>query len=80
MIFKTSKKLVDNPTFYLENLKKAISRVLNSYKLLLKDAEIFNQHPDLTICARDNYSYDLLKKYFVNNKILLLPDMAFASI
>lgn len=44
---------------------------------LLNDAEIYNQHPDLTICARDNYSYDLLKKHFTNNKILLLPDMAF---
>ena len=33
MIFKTSKELVDNPTFYLENLKKAIFRVLNSYHL-----------------------------------------------
>jgi hypothetical protein len=32
VIFKTSKKLVDNHTFYLENLKKAIFRVLNSYK------------------------------------------------
>ena len=31
VIFKTSKKLVDNHTFYLENLKKAIFRVLNSY-------------------------------------------------
>ena len=35
VIFKTSKKLVDNPTSYLENLKKAIFRVLNSYTYLL---------------------------------------------
>lgn len=46
-------------------------------EILLRDAKIFNQHHDLTICARDNFSYDLLKKHFVNNKILLLPDMAF---
>jgi hypothetical protein len=37
VIFKTSKKLVDNHTFYLENLKKAIFRVLNSYSKGLKD-------------------------------------------
>lgn len=44
---------------------------------LLQDAEIFNNHPNLTICARDQRSYDLLKKYFYNNNILLVPDMAF---
>jgi hypothetical protein len=39
-IFKTSKKLVDNHIFYLENLKKAILRVLNSY---LKSFFFFQQ-------------------------------------
>lgn len=41
------------------------------------DAEIFNQHPDLTVCVRDQYSYDLLKQHSFKNNILLLPDMAF---
>ncbi|HKO80772.1 MAG TPA: polysaccharide pyruvyl transferase family protein [Chitinophagaceae bacterium] len=45
--------------------------------LLLRDAQLFNQHPDLTICARDTTSYDILKKHFTNNTILLVPDMAF---
>jgi pyruvyl transferase EpsO len=40
------------------------------------DAELFNNHKDLTICARDKKSYDFLKKHF-NAKILLVPDMAF---
>lgn len=44
---------------------------------LLRDAEVFNSHPDLTICARDQRSYDLLKKHFFKNNILLVPDMAF---
>lgn len=44
---------------------------------LKADAAIFNSHPDLTICARDLNSFAILKQYFFNNKILLLPDMAF---
>jgi pyruvyl transferase EpsO len=44
--------------------------------LLRQDAEILSRHPDLTICARDARSFDLLKKHF-NNRILLVPDMAF---
>lgn len=42
-----------------------------------QDAKIFNQHPNLTIGARDTATYNLLSRHFVNNKILLLPDMAF---
>jgi pyruvyl transferase EpsO len=44
---------------------------------LLNDAAIFNLHPNLTICARDQTSYEILKEYFCNNQILLVPDMAF---
>lgn len=45
--------------------------------LLKRDAEVFNRHPDLTICARDTRSFEILKQNFTNNKILLVPDMAF---
>lgn len=45
-------------------------------KTLLSDAKIMSEHRNLTICARDMVSYQVLKKYFKNN-ILLLPDMAF---
>lgn len=41
-----------------------------------RDGELMSDHKNLTICVRDKRSYDLLKKYFSNN-ILLLPDMAF---
>lgn len=53
-------------TIYYENLK-----TLNS------DATFFNKYPNVTICARDIASYKIAKEYFINNKILLLPDMAF---
>lgn len=36
-----------------------------------------NQHKDLTICARDKNSFEILKSYFTNANKLLLPDMAF---
>lgn len=49
----------------------------NDVENIEKDAEIINQHKDLTICVRDKISYELAKKYFVNANILLLPDMAF---
>ena len=31
----------------------------------------------MTICARDRDSFEVLRKHFVNNNILLVPDMAF---
>ncbi len=43
---------------------------------MLEDAELYSKHNNITICARDSKSYDLLKKHFSNN-ILLVPDMAF---
>lgn len=44
---------------------------------LEKDIIFFKQYPNVTICARDRNSFDLLKKYFNQNSILLIPDMAF---
>lgn len=46
-------------------------------ELLKRDAAVFSQHPDLTICARDEISYGILKTHFSSNHILMLPDMAF---
>ena len=39
-------------------------------------AETLSKHKKLTICARDKVSYEILKKNFTN-EILLVPDMAF---
>lgn len=44
---------------------------------LLEDIEIFSNHKNLILCARDKYSFDFLSKYFTTNKVLLVPDMAF---
>ena len=43
---------------------------------LKNDAQLFNNHKNLTICARDKISYEIFKKHFTAN-ILLVPDMAF---
>lgn len=45
--------------------------------LVEKDAKIMASHNNLYLCARDNYSYDFMKKYFSANNILLVPDAAF---
>ncbi|MBR1808755.1 MAG: polysaccharide pyruvyl transferase family protein [Paludibacteraceae bacterium] len=39
-------------------------------------AELLSHSPNISICARDSFSFDLLNKHFSNN-ILLVPDMAF---
>lgn len=49
----------------------------DSEKLLREDAALFAFHANITICARDNYSYDLLSRHF-KNKVTLVPDMAFS--
>jgi len=41
-----------------------------------EDAKYLSEFKNLTICARDNYSYEYAKKYFVNDA-LLVPDLAF---
>lgn len=48
----------------------------NNPELMKADAEMMGRHKNLTICARDKVSYELLKKHFTNN-VLLVPDMAF---
>lgn len=44
--------------------------------IAIKDSQIMGEHNQLTICARDNKSYQILEKYFKNN-LMLLPDMAY---
>jgi exopolysaccharide biosynthesis predicted pyruvyltransferase EpsI len=46
-------------------------------RLLKKDAEILDNHPDLTICVRDSVSLQLLQSVLKRVKLILLPDMAF---
>ena len=44
---------------------------------LLEEAAFYAKYPNVTICARDNKSFEILKNYFPNNPSLLVPDMAF---
>ncbi|SHI94619.1 polysaccharide pyruvyl transferase family protein [Aquimarina spongiae] len=46
---------------------------------LVEAAKIFNNHGNITICARDSFSYELLNEHFNSCKILMVPDMAFSS-
>ncbi|MEJ8605400.1 polysaccharide pyruvyl transferase family protein [Riemerella anatipestifer] len=48
-----------------------------SQETLERDSKIINEHPNITICVRDEKSESLAKQYFSNATILLLPDMAF---
>lgn len=45
--------------------------------LLMSDALIMSRHKNLTLCARDRYTFDLFSRYFNANNILMVPDMAF---
>jgi pyruvyl transferase EpsO len=62
----------DRPIFILPQ-----SIYFESLENAQKVADIFNSHPNLTIFARDNYSYDLANRYFGNCRILKSPDIAF---
>ena len=45
---------------------------------LFSDVEIYSKcGKSITICARDNASYNLLARNFVENNIILVPDLAF---
>lgn len=44
---------------------------------LKRDADFYSHYPNVTICARDVKSYDILRKWFPNNPSLLVPDMVF---
>lgn len=44
--------------------------------LLKYDVEFYLAFPNVTICAREQFSFDFLTEHF-KNQILLLPDMAF---
>ena len=45
--------------------------------LAVSDSKIFSKHNNLYLCVRDLASFQFLKKYFPNNSIILVPDMAF---
>lgn len=44
-------------------------------KLLKKSVKTYSRHKKLILCAREEYSYEIYKKYFVKNKAILVPDI-----
>lgn len=44
-------------------------------KLKRETKSIYCKHKNLTICAREQYSYEMMKLFFTENKVLLIPDM-----
>ncbi|GFE67701.1 polysaccharide pyruvyl transferase family protein [Chroococcus sp. FPU101] len=44
---------------------------------LEKTTAIFNQHPNLTLFLRDDYSYEIAKQFFTNCRVAKAPDLAF---
>ena len=47
---------------------------------LARAAEVFNAHPNLTIFARESYSYELALKHFHNCRVIQSPDSAFQMV
>lgn len=44
-------------------------------KALEKAIKCYSKHKNLTIVAREEISYELMKKYFFKNKVILTPDI-----
>lgn len=61
-----NKIIIFPQSIYYENKKNAEA-----------DANLMAENSNLVICARDRISYEYLKQNFKENKILLVPDMAF---
>lgn len=51
------------------------SNDLNGRNELKQTQRIFKRHRDLTITAREEVSYELVKEYFPFNKVILTPDI-----
>lgn len=49
----------------------------NRHDLIKQDAKILAKHTNLTLCARDAYTYEFFTKEFPSANTILVPDMAF---
>lgn len=68
--FKNNKIIVFPSTVYFLNGKK-------HNELYKRSLRIYNAHKNLTIYAREKYSYQILKKIYNKNTVVLIPDMVF---
>jgi len=49
----------------------------STQRLVREDAQVFNEHKNLTMCFRDKNSWEFANKYFASSRNLLIPDMVF---
>lgn len=66
--FPNNKIIIFPQTAYFSDTEKG-------KKELEKSKEIYNAHKNLIIMAREEKSYQFMKKHFYNNKIYLTPDI-----
>lgn len=71
---KTIKLLSNNPIFIFPQTMYFTKTIKGFFQKQISRF-IYKAHNNLTICAREEKSYELLNKYFENNNILLVPDI-----
>lgn len=70
VIFKKNKIVMFPQTVDFGDLSILCNRVM------LKNAQtVYGRHSNLTLCAREKKSYELMMEYFPKNKVLLTPDI-----
>lgn len=67
-VFKDNKIIIFPQTIHFENNEDAI-------KEAKKTKDIYNSHKNLTVIAREEESFGIMKEYFPNNNIILTPDI-----
>ncbi|UQA75605.1 polysaccharide pyruvyl transferase family protein [Sphingobacterium siyangense] len=55
------------------------SNDISGKKQLQAIQKLFAGHPNLTLTARENVSFDLMKEYFPSNKVILTPDIVLSQ-
>lgn len=66
--FKNNKIIIFPSTIYYRNNPEA-------KKEFEKSLQIYNEHRNIVICARERYTYDFINENYKNVKVLLVPDI-----
>lgn len=66
--FKNNKVILFPQTIFFSKSEKGASEFAQS-------RNIYSQHDQLTMVAREAFSYEILKEHFPNNQVLLTPDI-----
>lgn len=69
--FKDNKIISMTQTVYFSNDEKGKREEA-------KTSNIYNSHPDLTLLAREEKSYEIMKRLFTNAKVIKCPDIVFS--